>query len=100
MIHLYRLSMVLALIILVILGLNASNQGIYSLTTQEWGPVFSLDVDDNTITVVTMGTSYDYNTGEMKERIDTGWEKFIQIVQRIYDYLLWIWQIFKVIFLS
>jgi hypothetical protein len=57
---LYRASLVLGLLLLVIFGLNISNQGMNSLTLQNRKPVVGLQMQGNTINIYTLGESHSY----------------------------------------
>ena len=54
----YRYLLVLALLILVILGLNTSNQGINSLTMEARKPVIGLQTEGDKVSIFTLGESH------------------------------------------
>jgi len=66
---LYRTSLVLGILMLVIFGLNISNQGMNSLTMQNRKPVVGLQNQDNTVSVFTLGESHSYDKQEAVSKI-------------------------------
>ena len=69
MTKLYRTLLVLGILILVISGLNTSNQGINSLTLQNRNPVVGLQNQGNTISIFTLGQSHSYGKQEIVSKI-------------------------------
>ncbi|MEA4923716.1 hypothetical protein SDC9_180122 [bioreactor metagenome] len=71
---LYRRTMVLGILILVICGLNISNQGMNSLTLQDRKPVVGLQTQGDAIRIYTLGQSHNYDkeaiTGEIMQLWD------------------------------
>jgi len=57
----YQILIIGGLILLVITGLNTSNQGINSLTRDEHGAVLNMDYNQGNISVDALGNSYDYS---------------------------------------
>lgn len=66
--------MVLGILILVICGLNTSNQGMNSLTLQNRKPVVGLQTQGDAISIYTLGQSHNYDkeaiTGEIMQLWD------------------------------
>mgnify|MGYP000250300200 FL=1 len=65
----YRLLMIAGLVLLVILGLNTSSNGINNLTQEARGAVFDLDYKDSGITVEAMGKNYHYSLDKFKASV-------------------------------
>lgn len=76
---LYRIAMVLGILILIIFGLNISNQGMNSLTMQNRKPVVGLQTKGDTVNIYTLGQSHSYG----KEVIAA---EVIQIKDRVRSY--------------
>ncbi|MDR1160604.1 MAG: hypothetical protein LBK69_08275 [Syntrophomonadaceae bacterium] len=53
------------LLLLVVLGLNQSNEGVNQLSMENRLPVLSVKLDDQKIRTVYMGEAYDINTAEL-----------------------------------
>jgi hypothetical protein len=74
---LYRMTMVLGILILIIFGLNISNQGMNSLTMQNRKPVLGLQTQGEAINVYTLGQSHSYGkeaiAGEVIKIKDQVW---------------------------
>ncbi|MGS0765111.1 hypothetical protein [Syntrophomonas curvata] len=95
----YQLLMLIGLVMLVILGLNTSNQGINNLTREERQAVLDVDYSKGNIKVEALGNSYSYAL----DRPETGWAGLKQqgrrAVNGFTDYLKKIWTIFDAVFL-
>jgi len=97
MIKLYRSLLVLAVIILMILGLNISNQGINSLTMESRKPVMGVQTQGNNISIFTMGQTHSYGKQEIVRHIVVSTERVQIFAQAASDYMLRIVRIFKVL---
>ncbi|MDD4170972.1 MAG: hypothetical protein PHQ94_01900 [Syntrophomonas sp.] len=71
MLRLYRTSLVLAILVLVILGLNTSTQGMNSLTLNNQKPVLGFETDDDEVNVFTLGESHSYNKQQVVRNINS-----------------------------
>lgn len=95
----FQVLMLMGLAILVVLGLNTSNQGINSLTRQERQAVLDVDYSKGDIRVEALGNSYSYAW----DRLDTTWldlkQRSRDAVTGLIDYLKRIWTIFDAVFL-
>ena len=92
--------MVLAVIVLIILGLNTSSQGISSLTAEDKKPVVGLKIENQEINVIALGEQYDISRQDI---IRTGngvlYDAQLQCDSLVH-YLKKIWKIFEVLFLK
>ena len=84
----YRSLMVLAVITLIIVGLNTSSQGTSSLTAEVKKPVVGLQIENHKINVYALGEQYHLS---LHTRLQ--FNAFI-------NYLKKIWTIFHVLFLK
>lgn len=64
MIRVFKITLVLVLFCLVVMGLNISNKGINELTMQNRGPVLGLniDIDKKLIKLHLLGETFNYNS--------------------------------------
>lgn len=88
----YQILIIGGLILLVITGLNTSNQGINSLTRDEGQAVLNLDYNQGDIRLDALGNSYNYSL----DRLDTDLQS---AGHNIIDYLKRIWIIFDAVFI-
>jgi hypothetical protein len=95
----YQLLMLGGLILLVIMGLNTSNQGINSLTRDEGQAVFNLDYNEGDIRVDALGNSYNYSLDRLGTDIYRIGNKARELPTDITNYLKRIWIIFDAVFL-
>ena len=92
--------MVLTVIILIILGLNTSSQGISSLTAEDKKPVVGLKLENQKIDVIAMGKQYDISRQDII-RAGNGVLHNAQLqCDSLAHYLKKIWKIFEVLFLK
>ena len=89
----YQILIIGGLILLVITGLNTSNQGINSLTRDEGQAVLNLDYNQGDIRLDALGNSYNYSL----DRLDTDLQS---AGHNITNYLKRIWIIFDAVFLN
>ncbi len=85
---LYRTSLVLGILMLVIFGLNISNQGMNSLTMQNRKPVVGLQNQGNTVSVFTLGESHSYGKQEAVSKIIQARNKVWNFGQVTGDHIL------------
>lgn len=97
---LYRISAVFIILMLVIFGLNTSNQGMNSLTLQTRQPVVGLQTQGNTISIFTLGESHKYGKQEMVSEIMQVRNQLWIYAQVTSDYILRIVKIMKALLLS
>lgn len=90
----YQQLILIGLVMLVILGLNTSNQGINDLTLEERRAILALDYSKGNIKVEALGNSYNYKTvwNELKQQSRNA-------VKVFNDYLKKVWTIFDAVFL-
>lgn len=94
-----RTLLVLVLIILVVLGLNASNQGINQLTMENRQSVIGLNLKTETPSMLIMGETYDLQGDKIIDCVSPWWQKGKDILIRCQEYFSKIWRIFKAVFL-
>lgn len=95
----YQLLLITGVIILVIMGLNTSNQGINNLTRAEHQAVLDLDYDNGNIKIDTMGDSHSYSMDRLTANFSLLRSKSKEIILEVRDYLKSIWTIFECVFL-
>lgn len=95
----YQLLMLGGLILLVIMGLNTSNQGVNSLTREEGQAVFNLDYNEGDIRVDALGNSYNYSLDRLGTDVYRIGNKAREFPTDITNYLKRIWIIFDAVFL-
>ncbi|MBP8820207.1 MAG: hypothetical protein KBG91_07275 [Syntrophomonadaceae bacterium] len=95
----YQILILGGLIILVIMGLNTSNQGINSLTREGRQAVLNLDYNQGDIKVDALGNSYDYSVDRLGTDLKLVGEKTRVYFYDVTDYLKKIWIIFDAVFL-
>ena len=92
--------MVLTVIILIILGLNTSSQGISSLTAEDKKPVVGLKIENQKIGVIALGEQYNFSRQDII-RAGNGVLHETQVqCDSLTHYLKKIWKIFEVLFLK
>ncbi len=96
----YRPIMILLLIMLIILGLNTSNQAVNSLTRENPKPLIGFNIEQDNINIFAMGEQYSYSRQELSEESDGILHEAGEIFNSISDYCKKIWKIFRVIFLT
>ncbi len=100
MTRVYRSIMVLLLIMLVILGLNTSNQATNSLTKESAKPLIGFNVEKENVNIFALGEQYSYSRQELSEESSGFLQQARDILKSIINYLKKIWTIFRVIFLT
>lgn len=100
MTRVYRTIMVLLLIMLIILGLNTSNQATNSLLKESEKPLIGFNVGKENINIFAMGEQYSYSRQELSQESSGVLQEAREILKSISDYLKKIWTIFRVIFLT
>jgi len=95
----YQILIIGGLILLVITGLNTSNQGINSLTRDERQAVLNLDYNQGDIRVDALGNSYNYSMDRLGTDVYRIGNKTIELSTDIKDHLKRIWIIFDAVFL-
>jgi len=83
----FQLVMVLALIFIIIMGLNISNQGINELTMADRAPVVGLDFDDGSIDLKFLGENYGFSRDEFINESYLFWEKGLLLIEKGIGYL-------------
>ena len=92
--------LIMGLIILVILGLNTSNQGISSLTAEERKPVIGWQIENQQIQVIALGQEYSLSRRDISQASQGLLQDAKQQRCACVDYLKKIWTIFNVLFLK
>ncbi|MGI5921047.1 MAG: hypothetical protein ACOX6I_04860 [Syntrophomonadaceae bacterium] len=92
-----QLLLVLTVIILVVLGLNTSNQGIGSLTAETRKPVIGLNHDNGFIKLTWTEKTYELGRDELSSHPTVG--TILDKVRQGYYYLCRIWRIFYAVFI-
>lgn len=100
MTRLYRPALILVIIILVIAGLNTSNQGNNILTAEARRSVFSIKIVDKNLEVVALGEEYSYSGRELIQDNRQVMYEAKKLLHSISDYFKRIWTIFKVLVLE
>ena len=95
----YQLLMLTGLVILVILGLNTSNQGINNLTREERQAVLDVDYDQGDIRLEALGNSHSYSVDRLSAILPELKQQSRRVVNGSVDYLKKIWTIFDAGFL-
>jgi len=85
---------------LVILGLNISNQGMNSLTMQSRLPVVGLQTQGESISIFTLGESHSYAKQAIASELIQAKDRVRSFGQVISNYVLRIAEIVKVFLLS
>ncbi len=99
MARMYQLFLVIALICLVVMGLNISNQGINHLTMQNKGPVIGLNVDNKNISLQFLSEKYSYSGDKIVDMQLPLLQESKELVHRGTSYISSIWTIFEAIYL-
>jgi hypothetical protein len=71
----YRFLLVLTIVILVILGLNTSNQGINSLTLEARKPVIGWQYQGDNFNIFALGETHSYDKKEAEKNIILIWQQ-------------------------
>ncbi|CFY02939.1 Uncharacterized [Syntrophomonas zehnderi OL-4] len=100
MTRLLRSVMILVIIILIIAGLNTSNQGNNILTAEARKSVFSIKIVDKNLEVVALGEEYTYSGRELIQDNRQAIYKAQKLLHSISNYFKRIWTIFKVLVLE
>ena len=100
MTRVYRSLMILLVIVLIILGLNTSNQATNSLTKDNEKPLIGFNIERENVNIFALGEQYSYSRQELSQESSGVLHNAKQILKSITDYLKKIWTIFRVIFLT
>lgn len=100
MIKVYRVLMVLGILMLTIMGLNTSNQGINSLTLQNRSPILGWDDQGSAVSVFTLGESHSYGKQELVTTIIQAGNRVCNYAREVVGYIIRIVKIMKIIFIS
>lgn len=92
--------LIMAVIILVILGLNTSSQGISSLTAEERKPVIGWQIENQQVNVFALGQEYRISSQDISQAGEGAWHDARQQCSIFVNYLKKIWTIFNVLFLK
>jgi hypothetical protein len=95
----YQILILGGLILLVIMGLNTSNQGINSLTLDERQSILNLDYNQGDIRIDALGNSYNYSLDRLGTDFKSAGNKAGEVFYDTIDYLKRIWIIFDAVFL-
>lgn len=96
----YRFLATLLVVVLVVLGLNASNQGTSSLTLQNQKPLVGFSMEKENINIFALGEQYSYNSEDISQESSNIFNTIKEIFWAFINYLKKIWTIFRVIFLT
>lgn len=100
MMRVCRSLMIMLVIVLVILGLNTSNQATNSLARESQKPLIGFNVERENINIFAMGEQYSYSRQELSQESSGALHEAKQILKSINDYFKKVWTIFRVIFLT
>jgi hypothetical protein len=92
--------MVLAVIILIVMGLNTSSQGTSNLTAEANKPVVGLQIENHKINVYAMGEQYRFSPQEISQQCYGVLHNAHLQFNALVSYLKKIWTIFRVLFLK
>lgn len=92
-----RSLLIIIVFILVVLGLNTSNQGIASLTMENRKPVIGINRDHNAVNFVFMGVNRSFDKDELANNVIL--LKTYDAARDGYQYLFRIWRIFYAVFI-
>ena len=92
--------LIMGLIILVILGLNTTSNGISSLTAEERKPVIGLQIENQQIQVLALGQEYSLSRQDISQTSRGLLQDARKQCGACVDYLEKIWTIFNVLFLK
>lgn len=98
MARLYRPLLVLTILILMILGLNTSNQGINSLTLDARKPVIGWQAKGDNFNIFALGETHSYDKRAAGGDIMLVWQQVKTGTHATGEYLLRIANILKVLF--
>ena len=96
----YRSLVVLAVIILIIMGLNTSSQGTSSLTAEAKKPVVGLQIENQKINIYAMGEQYRFSPQEISRASYGLFHNAHLQFNALVSYMKQIWTIFRVLFLK
>ena len=74
----YQITILAVVLVLVILGLNTSNQGVNRLTMENRSAVLAFSLKPNSICLELLGQDYDY------PRDSLSWQRFKQRAEELY----------------
>ncbi|MEN6460647.1 MAG: hypothetical protein ABFC94_04655 [Syntrophomonas sp.] len=97
MANINRSLLVIIVFILVVLGLNTSNEGIGSLTMENRKPVLDINRDHDTVNVVLLGDNLNLERDELSNNVTL--RKTYDVARDGYSYLHRIWRIFYAVFI-
>ena len=92
--------MVLAVVTLIILGLNTSSQGISSLTAEDKKPVVGLKIENHKIGVIALGEQYNFSYQDITQAGHGVLREAQLQSDSLAHYMKKIWKIFEVLFLK
>lgn len=92
--------LIMAVVMLVILGLNISGQGIGSLTAEERKPVIGWQVENQQVSVFAWGEEYRISRQDISRVESVVLQDVRQQCKGFCTYLKKIWTIFNVLFLK
>ncbi len=87
MTRMYQSLLVLAVLMLMILGLNTSNQGINSLTLDAAKPVLGWYNQGDNLHIFTLGQTHSYDKREAREDVKEVWQQAKMGAQNSYNQL-------------
>lgn len=96
----YRFLATLLVVVLVVLGLNASHQGTSSLTLENQKPLVGFTIEKESVNIFALGEQYSYSGEEISQDSSSFINKIKQMFWAVVKYLKKIWTIFRVIFLT
>jgi len=100
MTKLYRPLLVFIVLILIVLGLNTSNQGTNSLTAESRKPVLGFHIEKQNINIFALGEQYTYSKQEICQESSGAIQDVKTVFNALVNYLKKIWTIFRVLFLE
>lgn len=96
----YRLLATLLVVVLVVLGLNISNQGTSSLTMENQKPLIGFALEKESINIFALGEQYSYSSEDISQESNNIFHKVQELYEAVIHYLKRIWTLFRLIFLS
>lgn len=93
-----RMFCIVIILFLVISALNISNQAINSLTMENRGPIFAVNLDEQDISIYLLGQNHLYSKDKLINTITLGSDYSHRIYDKVSSYLYKIWKISNVIF--
>lgn len=97
MANLSRPLLVIIIFILVVLGLNTSNQGLGSLTAENRKPILGVNRDHDAVNLVFLGENRAFNKDKLSTNVTL--QKTLDIIRDGYYYFHRIWRIFYAVFI-